>query len=233
MVKRGKKYKKLLELLGEKVNQPHSLEESVALARQASYARFDETFSVAVKLGIHADKSQHAVRGSVILPASFKGEVKVIAFARDDQAEVAKKAGACRVGTEDLVDDIKKGFSDFDFVVATPDMMSLVGKVAQKLSRRGIFPNKNNHTVALNLESIIHDLRSGLSFFKNAKDAQVNFTVGKKSQADSDVVANIVAFFKQLKAARPASLKGVFVKHASLSLTMGLGFSLNVTDIMK
>jgi large subunit ribosomal protein L1 len=233
MKKHGKKYKKLMTLLGEKVKSSFSLQEGVSTARQCSYARFDESFTVSVQVGINPEKSDHAFRGSVLLPHLFGKQVRVVAFAKGEQADIAKQAGADVVGVEDLIEKVMGGWCDFDYAVATPDLMGLVGKTAKILGPRGLLPNKKNNTVALDLGPIIKELKSGLRFFKNTKDAHVHFTIGKKSQTDQQLVENLNAFLKQLKLARPATVKGSFIKAASLSTTMGLGIMLNVHDINK
>jgi large subunit ribosomal protein L1 len=233
MKKYGKKYKKALELIGDKVLAPHSLKDGIAAARKTSYGNFDESFTVNVKLGINPEKSDHAFRGALSLPHSFGKVVRVIAFAKGEQADLALSAGADFVGVEDLIEKVMSGWCDFDYAVATPDLMGLVGKTAKILGPRGLLPNKKNNTVALELTSIIKELKSGLRFFKNTKDGHVHFTFGKKSQNDEALCDNLIAFFKQLKAVRPATVKGAFVRNAVLSTTMGLGIILNSHDINK
>lgn len=233
MKKYGKKHKKSLELLGDKRFLPHSLEEGVAAARKTAYARFDESFTVNVKLGINPEKSDHAFRGAIALPHSFGKSVRIIAFAKGEQADLAQAAGVDFVGVEDLIEKIMSGWCDFDYAVATPDLMGLVGKTAKILGPRGLLPNKKNNTVALDLLPIIKELKSGLKFFKNTKDGHVHFTIGKKSQTDEALLENLIAFFKQLKAVRPATVKGAFIRAATLSTTMGCGILLNSHDINK
>jgi large subunit ribosomal protein L1 len=233
MKKYGKRYKKSLELLGEKRHLPHSLQEGVAAARKTAYARFDESFTVNVKMGINPEKSDHAFRGSIALPHSFGKAVRIIAFAKGEQADLAKAAGVDHVGVEDLIEKVMSGWCDFDYAVATPDLMGLVGKTAKVLGPRGLLPNKKNNTVALDLIPIIKELKSGLRFFKNTKDGHVHFTIGKKSQSDEALVENLIAFFKQLKSVRPPIVKGAFIRSATLSSTMGCGILLNSHDINK
>jgi large subunit ribosomal protein L1 len=233
MKKYGKKYKKALELIGDKRFLSHSLIDGISSARKTAYGNFDESFTVNIKLGINPEKSEHAFRGSIALPHSFGKPIKIIAFAKGEQADLAQVAGADFVGVEELIEKVMSGWCDFDYAVATPDLMGLVGKTAKILGPRGLLPNKKNNTVALELTSIIKELKSGLRFFKNTKDGHVHFTFGKKSQKDDALLENLVAFLKQLKLARPATVKGAFVKNAVLSSTMGVGIILNSHDINK
>lgn len=233
MKKHGKKYKNLLMLLQEKGKPSYSLQEGIAAAKQFSYARFDESLTLSVRVGINPEKSDHAFRGSVLLPNLFGKQIRVIAFAKGEQADIAKESGADIVGVEDLIEKIMGGWCDFDYAVATPDLMGSVGKLAKILGPRGLLPNKKNNTVSLDLAPIIKELKSGLRFFKNTKDAHVYFTIGKKSQTDKHLLENLQAFFKQLLLSRPSTVKGVFIKAVSLSTTMGLGVALNVNEINK
>lgn len=226
MKKHGKKYRKLFSELGESQNKLWSFEEGIAAARKYSYARFDESFTVTVQVGINPEKSDHAFRGAVLLPNKFK-KIKLIAFATGEQADVAKNAGADFVGGEELVAKILDGWCDFEYAVATPDLMGMVGKTAKILGPKGLLPTKKNNTVALNLESIIKELKNGLCFFKNTRDAHVHFTIGKKSQSDKELYENLVEFVKQLMSSRPSTVKGNFIKSLYLSTTMGMSIKLN------
>lgn len=226
MKKHGKKYRKLFDELKGLNNKLWSFEEGIAAARKYSYARFDESFTVTVQVGINPEKSDHAFRGAVLLPHKFK-KIRLIAFAVGEQAEIARNAGADLVGGDELVAKILDGWLDFEYAVATPDLMSLVGKTAKILGPKGLLPTKKNNTVALNLESIIKELKSGLCFFKNTRDAHVHFTIGKKSQSDKELHANLVEFIKELISSRPSTVKGNFIKSINLSTTMGINIPLN------
>jgi len=225
----GKKYKKALELLG--AYKQYSVQEGLHKVKELAFARFDESISVNMKLGINPEKAEHVVRGSLVLPNSFGKPVRVIAFAKGEQADLAKAAGAEFVGVEDLIEKVMSGWCDFDYAVATPDLMGLVGKTAKILGPRGLLPNKKNNTVALELSPIIKELKSGLLFFKNDKNGQIHFTFGKKSQSVEALSENFMIFLKQLRSMRPASVKGVFIRDAFISSTMGLGIELNNNEI--
>jgi large subunit ribosomal protein L1 len=232
MKKHGKKYKNLLQELGGLQDKVWSFEEGIGAARKYSYARFDESFTVTAQVGINPEKSDHAFRGSVLLPHQF-GKQRVVAFAKGEQADLAKQAGADFVGAEELIAKILDGWIDFEYAVATPDLMGMVGQTAKILGPKGLLPTKKNNTVALQLEPVIKELKSGLRFFKNTRDAHVHFTIGKKSQTDRQLYDNLVEFVRQLAASRPSAAKGVFIKSLHLSTTMGLSMRLNVNEINK
>lgn len=225
----GKKYKKALELLG--AYKQYGVQEGLHKVKELAFARFDESISVNMKLGINPEKAEHGVRGSLVLPNSFGKPVRIIAFAKGEQGDLAKAAGAEFVGVEDLIEKVMSGWCDFDYAVATPDLMGLVGKTAKILGPRGLLPNKKNNTVALELSPIIKELKSGLLFFKNDKNGQIHFTFGKKSQSVEALTENFIVFLKQLRSMRPASVKGVFIRDAFISSTMGLGIELNNNEI--
>lgn len=231
MKKRGKKYNKALELLG--AHRLFSVQEGVKKAKELAFARFDESLSVDIMLGVNKEKPEHSVRGSIALPHKFGKPIKIIAFAKGEQVDLAKAAGADLVGAEELVEKVLGGWHDFDYAVATPDLMGLVGKTAKILGPRNLLPNKKNNTVALELGPIIKELRSGLIFFKSDKNGQMHFTFGKKSQDISDLAENLTLFLKQLKTLRPATAKGIFIKETFVSSTMGISIQLDNNEFNK
>ena len=219
MKKISKKHKKSLDLLDK--SKFYSVQEGVSKAKELSYAKFDETVNANISLGINPEKGEHAVRGSVVLPHQYGEKIKVLAFAKGEQAEKAKLAGADFVGDEDLIEKIQSGWLDFNYAVATVELMGMVGKVAKILGPKGILPNKKNGTVALDLMPIIKELKSGLSFYKNDKYGQVNFCFGKVSLTSEQLKENLDSFLKSLKLSRPSSLKGIFIKKLTVNSTMG------------
>jgi large subunit ribosomal protein L1 len=228
MKKYGKKHLKSVSNVEK--GRLYSFEDAFQKIKESARAKFDETVDANVVLGIDPENGEHVVRGSLLLPNQFKKVVRVIAFAKGEQAEDARAAGADFVGTDDLVEKIISGWMDFDFAVATPDLMGLVGKVAKILGPRGLLPNKKNNTVALNISPIIKELKMGLSFFKNDKYAQVNFSFGKVSFDSERLVQNLNLFLNVLRASRPSTAKGVFIKSVSVSSTMGPGVRLDVNS---
>lgn len=229
--KYGKKYTKALELLG--AYKQYDIQEGIEKVKNIAFARFDESMSVDIVLGINKEKPEHNIRGSLALPNPFGKPARIIAFAKGEQADKAKAAGAEFVGVEDLIEKIMSGWHDFDYAVATPDLMGLVGKTAKILGPRNLLPNKKNNTVALELTPIIKELKSGLLFFKNDKNGQVHFTFGKKSQSVEALKENLLAFFKHLKGLRPATAKGIFIQDTFISATMSPGVQLNNNEITK
>lgn len=232
MAKHGKKYLKAAEMApASNVLLPvmGALEKIKALA----YAKFDESIDVNVNLGIDASKGDQVVRSSVLLPHGRGRQVKVLVFAKGDYAEQAEKAGADYVGAEDLVAKIESGWMDFTYAIATPDLMVMVGRLAKLLGPRGLLPNKKVGTVTFDVKSAVEDLKRGRMFFKNDKSGIVHFSIGKVSFSAEWLYDNLVAFAKSLAAARPAAMKGKYLKKMVLSSTMGVGLSVNPDDLLR
>jgi large subunit ribosomal protein L1 len=229
MTKRGKKYKKALDVLGEK--SLFSLQEGIAKVKQAAYARFDESVRVDVNLGIDPSKGEQVVRGSVTLPHGTGKKKRVVVFAKGEYADQAKAAGADYVGSDDLIKKIESGWVDFEASVATPDMMGALGKVAKILGPRGLLPNKKLGTVTFDVGPVVSDLKKGLLFFKNDKDGLVHFVCGKVSFSEQALHENVSTFIKSLHAAKPAASKGTFIKKVVLSSTMGPGVRINADEL--
>lgn len=229
MTKRSKKYEKARAALGEK--KEFSLQEGVAKVKQLAFARFDESVDVQVNLGIDPEKGEQAVRGSLLLPHGTGKSVKVLVFAKGEHASEAKKAGADYVGVEDLIEKIEGGWLDFDYAVATPDLMGLVGKVAKILGPRGLLPNKKNGTVTFDVASTVQDLKKGRLFYKNDKSGLVHFRFGKVSFSPEQLAENLQAFLASLSAAKPATSKGKFIKKVVIASTMGVGVQINSGEL--
>lgn len=231
MSKHGKKYLKAHEQVEH--NQVIALEQALAKVKELAYAKFDESVDVNINLGIDPSKGEQVVRGSVTLPHT-KGQVaRVIVFAKGDYAEKAQKAGADLVGTDDLVEKINGGWMEFDFAVATPDLMGLVGKLAKILGPRGLLPNKKLGTVTFDVGPVVQDLKKGRMFFKNDKSGIVHFSFGKVSFSSQELYDNYAAFVKALVAAKPATSKGKFLKKITISSTMGVGLMVNPDEALR
>lgn len=225
MLNHGKKYKKASE--GIKLGLVLSVQDAVKKVKELAYAKFDESVDVNVNLGIDASKGDQSVRGSIILPHGIGKKARVIVFAKGDYAIAAEKAGADFVGSDDLIAKIESGWLDFDYAVATPDLMGLVGKAAKVLGPRGLLPNKKNGTVSFEVAEVVNDLKKGRQFFKNDKSGLVHFTIGKVSFDAQKLADNLNAFLKILASSKPASSKGKFLNKVSLSSTMGVGVQVN------
>ncbi len=230
-MERGKKYKKAAE--GVEKGKFLSLEEAVVQMKQKAFAKFDESVDLDVNVGIDPSKGDQVVRGSVVLPHGNGKKVRVIVFTKGEYVDKAFKAGADHVGLEDLIDRISKGWLDFEYAVATPDVMDTVGRLAKILGPRGLLPNKKIGTVTFDVENIVKELKSGRVFFKNDKNAVVHFSLGKVSFDAEKIKENVQAFVKALVSSKPASSKGKFVKKVTLSSTMGVGMSVRVEELVK
>jgi large subunit ribosomal protein L1 len=230
MSKHGKKYIKASEVAAK--DQVLSARDALAKVKELAYAKFDESVDVDINLSIDPTKGDQAVRGSVVLPHSRGSQARVIVFAKGDYADQAKKAGADFVGAEDLVEKIEAGWMDFDYAVATPDVMGLLGKLAKQLGPRGLLPNKKLGTVTFNVAGIVTDLKKGRVFFKNDKSGLVHFSLGKVSFDASKLQENLEVFIRALVAAKPASAKGKYLKKVTISSTMGVGVQVNPDEIL-
>jgi large subunit ribosomal protein L1 len=230
MSKHGKKYEKAQQ--NTPVHEAMSLKEALEKLKQVAYAKFDESVDVDVNLGIDASKGDQAVRGSVVMPHGRGKKIRVIVFAKGDHAEQAEKAGADVVGADDLVQKITDGWMEFDYAVATPDLMGMVGKLAKQLGPRGLLPNKKLGTVTFDVADIVEELKKGRSFFKNDKSGLVHFTVGKVSFDANQLTDNVSAFMKALVASKPSASKGKFIKKISISSTMGPGITVSPEDVL-
>lgn len=230
MSKHGKKYLKAAENVVPGTIVP--VDQALAKIKELAYAKFDESVDAVIALGIDATKGEQVVRGSVTLPYRKGAAPRVIVFAKGDAAEQATKAGADFVGTDDLVEKINGGWLDFDFAVATPDLMGLVGKLAKLLGPRGLLPNKKLGTVTFDVADVVADLKKGRAFFKNDKNGMVNFSFGKVSFDAKQLRENLTVFMKALAAAKPATSKGVFLKKVILSSTMGVGLPISPDELL-
>jgi large subunit ribosomal protein L1 len=229
MTHQGKKYTKAHEALGQK--KIFSLQEGVAKLKELAYARFDESADVSVNLGIDAAKGDQAVRGSVLMPHGSGRTIKILVFAKGQYADEAEKAGADYVGAEDLIERVESGWLDFNYAIATPDLMGLVGKVARILGPRGLLPNKKTGTVTFDIASTIADLKKGRLFFKNDKAGIVHFSFGKLSQGNEKLADNLKAFLKVLATSKPAASKGKFIRKITVSSTMGPGIPVHAEEL--
>ena len=227
----GKKYRKAEQLVPK--NEPLSARDALKKTKELSFAGFDESVDISVNLGIDPEKGEQVVRGAIVLPHGRGKKTRVIVFAKGDQAEAAKKAGADFVGADDLVEKISGGWMDFEFAVATPDMMGLVGKLAKQLGPRGLLPNKKLGTVALEVGPVVETLKKGQVFFKNDKQGLVHFSIGRVSFDAEKLYDNLAAFMKALASSKPASSKGRFIKKVTLTSTMGVGIQVNPEDFLK
>jgi len=208
------------------------VDQALAKVKELAYAKFDETVDVHVNLGIDPTQGEQAVRGSLVLPFSKGVAPRIIVFAKGEYADEAKKAGADVIGTDDLVEKINGGWLEFDYAVATPDLMGMVGKLAKLLGPRGLLPNKKLGTVTFDVQEIVKDLKKGRLFFKNDKSGLVHFTIGSVSFDASKLRENLTTFIKALASVKPSSSKGKFIKKVTIASTMGVGVQVNTDEVL-
>lgn len=231
MSKHGKKYLKAAEAIDK--NQILPVDQALKKVKDLAFAKFDESVDAHVNLSIDPSKGEQVVRGSLVLPHARAAAPRIIVFAKGDYALSAEKAGADFVGTDDLVEKISNGWMDFDYAIATPDVMGLVGKLAKQLGPRGLLPNKKLGTVTFDVASIIADLKKGRVFFKNDKNGIVHFSFGKKSFDVNKLQENLAAFVKALVSAKPAASKGKYLKKMTVTSTMGVGIQINPEEVLR
>ena len=212
-------------------NKLHSLTEALNVVKANAKAKFDESVEIAVNLGVDPRHADQQVRGVVSLPSGTGKDVRVAVFAKDKKAEEALAAGAEVVGAEDLVEKIQGGFMDFDRVIASPDMMALVGRLGKVLGPRGLMPNPKVGTVTPNVAQAVKDAKSGAVEFRVEKAGIVHAGIGKASFTEEALLINVKALIDALIKAKPSGAKGVYVKRISLSSTMGPGFKVDTSSI--
>ncbi len=230
MAKRGKKYQSSIKQVPTSMVP---LEEAFQKIKYLSYTKFDESVDVAINLGIDPSKGEQIVRGSVVLPHGKGKEVKVIVFAKGDHTDEAINAGADFVGTDDLIKKIQDGWLDFDYAVATPDLMGVVGKLARILGPRGLLPNKKVGTVTFDVGKIVSELKKGRSFFRNDKQGILHFSIGKVSFGVEQLNENLSALVKALITAKPPTAKGKYLKKMTLTSTMGPGIKISPDEFLR
>jgi large subunit ribosomal protein L1 len=221
MAKRGKKYSKAVAKVDRQ--KLYSLAESVALVQDTSYSKFVGSLDLAVNLGLDPRQADQNIRGATPLPHGKGKQVRIVVFAKGQKAIDAQNAGVAQVGGDDLAEKISGGWLDFDQVIATPDMMAVVGKLGRVLGPRGLMPNPKMGTVTFDVVPAIEQLKAGRSEFKVDKAGIVHTSVGILSMGTDALVANASAVIDALLKAKPGSAKGTYVKKISLSSTMGPG----------
>ena len=212
------------------ITKTYSIADAVKLVKSNAKAKFDETIEIAVNLGVDPKYADQQVRSVVNLPAGTGKTIRVAVFAKDKKADEARAAGADIVGAEDLFEKVNGGFMDFDRVIATPDMMGLVGRLGKVLGPRGLMPNPKVGTVTPNIAQAVKDAKGGAVEFKVEKAGIVHAGVGKASFSDADIKKNVTAFLGALVRARPSGAKGTFVRKVTLSSTMGGGVVIDLAE---
>ena len=225
---RGRKYQAARQQVPAR---PHSIEEAVPLIQKVKYTKFDETVEMSVRLGVDPKHSDQMVRGTVVLPHGLGKSKKVLVIAGADKQREAKEAGADEVGGDEVVDRIIGGWSDFDAVVATPDMMRSVGKLGKVLGPRGLMPNPKTGTVTMDVAKAVQEIKAGKVEFRVDKAGVVHAPVGKISFAPERLIANAHALMENIVKAKPAAAKGRYLRSVTMSSTMGPGVSIDTSHV--
>ena len=221
MAKRGKKYQAALEKIDR--HNFYEPEEALTLVKENATAKFDETVELSVRLGIDPRHADQQVRGAVVLPHGTGKSRKVLVFAKGDKAQEATDAGADYVGAEELVEKVQKGWLDFEVAVATPDMMSLVGRLGKLLGPRGLMPNPKTGTVTFDIERAVKEIKAGKIEYRADKTGIVHAPIGKASFPLEKLKENYETLMDTLIKARPAAVKGQYLRSIVVSSTMGPG----------
>ena len=232
MARRGKKYLEVKKKVDRTRRYP--LREAVELLKELSYAKFDETVELAVRLGVDPRKPEEMVRGSVVLPHGTGKEVKVLVFAKGEKEKEAREAGADYVGAEELADKIEKeGWLDFDKVVATPDMMKVVSRLGKILGPRGLMPSAKTGTVTFDVGKVVKELKAGRIEYKVDKYGNVHVPVGKLSFGADKIYENVVSVLDSIMRAKPPTSKGTYIKTLTLSTTMSPGVKVSPESLRE
>jgi len=229
MAKKGKNYRKVAE--GINTAKVYGLDEGIELALKGSYAKFDESVDIAIRLGVDPRHADQMVRSSVVLPNGTGKEIRVLVFAKGDKEKEALEAGADYAGGDEFVEKIKGGWLEFDRTIATPDMMATVGKIGRILGPRNLMPNAKLGTVTFDVGRVVKDIKSGKVDFKVDKAGVVHAMLGKVSFGTQKVKENVVAFVDRIIQLKPSTSKGIYLKGVSLSTTMGPGVKVDPQDI--
>lgn len=224
----GKKYEGAVAKVEERA---YKLDEAFDLVKQAHFAKFDESVDMAVRLGVDPKHSDQMVRGSVVLPHGTGKKVRILVFAKGEKEKEATQAGADYVGLDDLIEKINQGWLDFDTVVATPDLMGVVGRLGKVLGPRGLMPNPKTGTVTFDVARAIREIRQGKVEYRVEKAAIIHVTIGRVSFTAQQLAENAGVIIDSIIKAKPASAKGKYVKGITVSSTMGPGILIDTGSI--
>ncbi|CAM2748044.1 50S ribosomal protein L1 [Helicobacter felis] len=228
------KVAKRLEKLASKFEKEkvYSLDEGVGVVKSLASAKFDETIEMALRLGVDPRHADQMVRGAVVLPHGTGKKVRVAVFAKDIKLDEAREAGADVVGGEDLAEEIKNGNTNFDMVIATPDMMAVVGKVGRILGPKGLMPNPKTGTVTMDIKKAVSNAKSGQVNFRVDKKGNLHAPVGKVSFGIEQIKENMLELVRAVNKLKPSTSKGKYIRNSVVSLTMSPGVRLNAQELM-
>jgi len=225
----AKKYKAAIALFDR--DTQFTPTEAAELVKKTASAKFDESVDLAIRLGVDPRKADQAVRGTVALPSGSGKTLRIAVFAAGDAAQEARTAGADLVGADDLFTDIEKGNMDFDLIIATPDMMPLVGRLGRVLGPRGLMPNPKTGTVTTDVGRAVSEFKGGKIEYRTDRYGNVHVRVGKASFSVADLEANMRAVIDEVQRAKPASAKGKYLRKISISTTMGPGIKIDINRL--
>ena len=221
----GKKYRNAEKL--RDIATAYQPKQALEIVKKASFAKFDETVEIAIRLGVDPKHADQVVRGTVVLPAGTGKSVRVLVIAGGDKAKEAEAAGADFVGSEDMIAKIKDGWLDFDVLIATPDQMGKLGQLGRVLGPRGLMPNPKAGTVTMDVTRAVRETKAGKIEFRVDKSGNVQAPIGKVSFPIESLETNFTAFMDQIVRSKPASSKGVYIRTVSVSSTMGPGVNID------
>lgn len=232
MEKRGKKYQEASKLVDK--SKSYSPEEAVELAKKTSYAKFDETVELHLKMGVDPRSADQQVRGVILLPNGLGKKTRVLVFTQGEGVRLAQEAGADYAGADELVKQIEGGWLDFDVSIATPDVMPKVAKLGRILGRRGLMPNPKSGTVVQpqDLDRVVKEARKGRAEFRLDRTAIIHLPIGKISFDKDKLLENLAAAVEAIVKAKPSGSKGQYIKSAFLSTAMGPGFKLDISSLV-
>jgi large subunit ribosomal protein L1 len=231
MPKKGKQLQTAITKLEK--GKRYEVSEAVALVKELSFEKFDATIELAIRLNVDPRKADQNIRGAMVLPHGTGKTQKVAVFAKGEKAQEARDAGADIVGDSDLVAEVQGGMMDFDVVVATPDMMSEVGKLGRVLGPRGLMPNPKTGTVTMDVTKAVNEIKAGKVEYRNDKVGNVQVPVGKVSFDANKVEENIQAMYDQMMKIKPSTVKGTYMMNIAISSTMGPGIKLDTESLEK
>jgi large subunit ribosomal protein L1 len=228
MAKHGKKYQEVVKLI--EPTKAYSLQEAVELAKKTTYAKFDETVELHLRMNLDQRSADQQIRGIALLPHGLGKRIRILVFAQGEAVKIAEEAGADYVGSEDLIKKIEGGWLDFDVTVATPDVMSKIGKLGKTLGRKGLMPNPKLGTVvaASDLPRVIRDASKGRAEFRLDRTGNIHLPIGKMSFETTKLVENLSAAIEAIVKAKPSGAKGQYIKSATISTSMGPGITLDL-----